>query len=204
MLYVNNPNAVWMCAEVWREFRRHGPRTSSGDWSASVEIRWEMFGRKTLRRERGTVGPRLAGGGGGIRTHERLAPLPIFKTGAFNRSATPPSLVFQALIAFLLATLRCECRFLRTLVRLRCKRPDPRADTPVIGDGGAKGESQSQSGRFDECQNNPNVRDSANVTISAVSTDATRVDTAVSKKRCSLQVSHSAVTSKESASGIAR
>jgi hypothetical protein len=30
------------------------------------------------------------GGGGGIRTHERLSPLPVFKTGAFNRSATPP------------------------------------------------------------------------------------------------------------------
>ena len=30
------------------------------------------------------------GGEGGIRTHEGLAPLPVFKTGAFNRSATPP------------------------------------------------------------------------------------------------------------------
>ena len=30
------------------------------------------------------------GGGGEIRTHERLATLPVFKTGAFNRSATPP------------------------------------------------------------------------------------------------------------------
>ena len=30
------------------------------------------------------------GGGGGIRTHERLAPLTVFKTVAFNRSATPP------------------------------------------------------------------------------------------------------------------
>jgi hypothetical protein len=29
-------------------------------------------------------------GGGGIRTHETLAGLPVFKTGAFNRSATPP------------------------------------------------------------------------------------------------------------------
>jgi carbonic anhydrase/acetyltransferase-like protein (isoleucine patch superfamily) len=29
-------------------------------------------------------------GGGEIRTHERVAPLPVFKTGAFNRSATPP------------------------------------------------------------------------------------------------------------------
>ncbi len=30
------------------------------------------------------------GGWGGIRTHEELAPLPVFKTGAFNRSATHP------------------------------------------------------------------------------------------------------------------
>jgi hypothetical protein len=29
-------------------------------------------------------------GWGGIRTHERLSPLPVFKTGAFNRSATHP------------------------------------------------------------------------------------------------------------------
>src|SRR6185312_4861833 len=30
------------------------------------------------------------GGRGGIRTHERVAPLPVFKTGALNRSATHP------------------------------------------------------------------------------------------------------------------
>ena len=33
------------------------------------------------------------GGEGGIRTHEGLAPLPVFKTGAFNRSATSPMLL---------------------------------------------------------------------------------------------------------------
>ena len=32
------------------------------------------------------------GGRGGIRTHERLAPLPVFKTGAFDHSATLPRL----------------------------------------------------------------------------------------------------------------
>ncbi len=32
----------------------------------------------------------MLGGQGGIRTHEELAPLPVFKTGAFNRSATCP------------------------------------------------------------------------------------------------------------------
>src|SRR3990167_1228320 len=30
------------------------------------------------------------GGWGGIRTHETLSRLPVFKTGAFNRSATHP------------------------------------------------------------------------------------------------------------------
>ncbi len=30
------------------------------------------------------------GGSGEIRTHERLTTLPVFKTGAFNRSATLP------------------------------------------------------------------------------------------------------------------
>ena len=33
---------------------------------------------------------KLNGGEGGIRTLEGLAPLPVFKTGAFNRSATSP------------------------------------------------------------------------------------------------------------------
>ncbi len=51
----------------------------------------------------------LTGGGGGIRTHERLAPLPIFKTGAFNRSATPPNLINQALTRFWLAARPFEC-----------------------------------------------------------------------------------------------
>lgn len=32
-------------------------------------------------------------GGGGIRTREELTPLPVFKTGAFSRSATPPDIV---------------------------------------------------------------------------------------------------------------
>ena len=31
------------------------------------------------------------GGGGGIRTHGRLSPTSVFKTGAFNHSATPPT-----------------------------------------------------------------------------------------------------------------
>ena len=30
------------------------------------------------------------GGGGGIRTHGTISRTPVFKTGALNRSATPP------------------------------------------------------------------------------------------------------------------
>ena len=33
---------------------------------------------------------RINGGETGIRTQERVAPLPVFKTGAFNRSAISP------------------------------------------------------------------------------------------------------------------
>ena len=32
----------------------------------------------------------FSGGETGIRTQERVAPLPVFKTGAFNRSAISP------------------------------------------------------------------------------------------------------------------
>ena len=32
----------------------------------------------------------INGGETGIRTQERVAPLPVFKTGAFNRSAISP------------------------------------------------------------------------------------------------------------------
>ena len=34
------------------------------------------------------------GGETGIRTQERVAPLPVFKTGAFNRSAISPCTCF--------------------------------------------------------------------------------------------------------------
>ncbi len=35
---------------------------------------------------------RATGGGGGIRTHGTISRTPVFKTGALNRSATPPHL----------------------------------------------------------------------------------------------------------------
>ncbi len=38
------------------------------------------------------------GGEGGIRTHERVAPLLVFKTSAFNRSATSPNVYLTLFI----------------------------------------------------------------------------------------------------------
>ena len=41
---------------------------------------------------------RYNGGEGGIRTHERVAPLLVFKTSAFNRSATSPVIKLHYLL----------------------------------------------------------------------------------------------------------
>lgn len=53
------------------------------------------------------------GGGSGIRTHGELAPTPVFKTGALNRSAIPPSTYKRC--AFLILRPVEKCRLLRTL-----------------------------------------------------------------------------------------
>jgi hypothetical protein len=44
------------------------------DFAGSIELSWDD----------------IVGGQGGIRTHGELAPTPVFKTGALNRSATCP------------------------------------------------------------------------------------------------------------------
>ena len=46
----------------------------------------------SVRSVKDLSGPytRLAGGGGGIRTHETLSGLTVFKTAGFNHSPTPP------------------------------------------------------------------------------------------------------------------
>jgi hypothetical protein len=69
----------------WRETRR------------PVELRSNLREVPTLVRDLVVeVGNALrVGGGGEIRTHETLASLPVFKTGAFNRSATPPKKVIS-------------------------------------------------------------------------------------------------------------
>ena len=36
---------------------------------------------------------KMHGGGGGIRTHGGVSPTPVFKTGTFDRSVTPPAVV---------------------------------------------------------------------------------------------------------------
>ena len=38
----------------------------------------------------------MRGGRGGIRTPDRLPPMPVFKTGAFNHSATRPWVLWFA------------------------------------------------------------------------------------------------------------
>jgi hypothetical protein len=49
----------------------------------------------------------LRGGEGEIRTPEALASLPVFKTGAFNRSATSPFKSEQPVAVILAVCWRC-------------------------------------------------------------------------------------------------
>ena len=63
-----------------------------------------LFLYANLTDERG----RPIGGRCEIRTHEELTPLPVFKTGAFNRSANLPYLNFNGLPGGYFTT-RCPC-----------------------------------------------------------------------------------------------
>lgn len=51
------------------------------DLRVSIDRKNKWHGVKQLKAN---------GGGGGIRTHGTLSRTPVFKTGALNRSATPP------------------------------------------------------------------------------------------------------------------
>jgi hypothetical protein len=69
---------------------------------------------------------RMNGGGGGIRTHETLSGLTVFKTAAFNRSATPPKI--KSLLHCSLGTARVTVLdapevLRRTLLRIYKDRP---------------------------------------------------------------------------------
>jgi hypothetical protein len=54
------------------------------------------------------VGSKEFGGSGEIRTHEQITPSPVFKTGAFNRSATLPRLLFYPAFRPFLACLSIQ------------------------------------------------------------------------------------------------
>lgn len=60
----------------------------------STRLRWEILvcgASGAWSRQDLSVRMGKTGGGCGIRTHEGRKALPVFKTGAFNRSANPPS-----------------------------------------------------------------------------------------------------------------
>ena len=62
--------------------------TGAGETCAQPAAKAVLLTKEHPEREN----VRLVGGGGGIRTHETLSGLTVFKTVAFNRSATPPTL----------------------------------------------------------------------------------------------------------------
>ena len=83
--------------------RHQAASASRGTMEAA---RWEVFWHLHLtllsgRRDWSTRPHcgRHAGGEGGIRTHERVTPLAVFKTAALNHSATSPSWRRQQLIS---------------------------------------------------------------------------------------------------------
>jgi hypothetical protein len=68
--------------------------TQEGVAMLSSVLRSERAVRVNIEIMRANFFARAArknGGGGEIRTHGRLAPSPVFKTGALDRSATPPA-----------------------------------------------------------------------------------------------------------------
>ena len=54
-------------------------------------ITLENNGKIRPQPDRENAFARASGGGGGIRTHGGVSPSSVFKTGAFNHSATPPT-----------------------------------------------------------------------------------------------------------------
>src|SRR5580692_2556175 len=53
-----------------------------------------------MGHHREAVNPILAGGGGGIRTHETLSGLTVFKTAGVNRFPTPPISVAGSILTY--------------------------------------------------------------------------------------------------------
>ena len=69
-------------ARARRKSGRDGGRRSGSDKRGSTSRSPEASG---IRVDRYAIS-----GGGGIQTHGRLAPTPVFETGPFNHSGTPP------------------------------------------------------------------------------------------------------------------
>src|SRR6267142_5752477 len=67
---------------------RYPSVTSTRAWKGVLRPATRRAGRRSRVSERRVE--IAAGGRGGIRTHERVSPLPVFKTGALNHSATLP------------------------------------------------------------------------------------------------------------------
>ena len=68
------------------------------------------LGASTTRlppQKRAPNGALFCGGEGGIRTHGKREPTPVFKTGALNHSATSPSVVIKPIVGGMVKT----CRF---------------------------------------------------------------------------------------------
>ena len=96
------PICTLPASECWRrgwDYSAHpcappfGPAFGSSDWlpaNRSTHFVGSNCAELSHRRPSVLCWPLYVGGEGGIRTHEGLAPLPVFKTGAFNRSATSP------------------------------------------------------------------------------------------------------------------
>jgi hypothetical protein len=79
-------------------------RFQAGWWSGLWSNPEVAASVKRSRNRKCYMNVHLFGGGGGIRTHGDLSTTPVFKTGAFNRSATPPRLINQAAIRLWVAT----------------------------------------------------------------------------------------------------
>src|SRR5262249_49973029 len=84
---------------------------------------------------------RRIGGGGGIRTPETLAGLTVFKTAAFNRSATPPRRLFYTLTDSYKTKPRPPVAYYMVTSKLPCRRIafEKRANENGASTNGAKG-----------------------------------------------------------------
>ena len=87
----------------------HSPQTTACKAWLGTCLEWgqgnprfsPLFPKSPVKKKNRTTLNRSAlclGGGGEIRTHGRVYSSPVFKTGAFNHSATPPEFFSERLI----------------------------------------------------------------------------------------------------------